>query len=187
MKPDVELLAPFSFLTGEYGFAGATVTEGGIRFESATTIVELRMTGHREPEVGLWIARKEDNRRFPTFFNLGEILRECDSWDGDTVEPVVVTSMAMLADQVRKWAPLLRVHGREFLSGSEARFLALRQSRRHGGGANTVNFQLRVARVRAEKAWRARDYPAVARLLKPFAEHLDAREKRRIEFALRRR
>ncbi len=184
LQLDAELGRAFSFLISDFEFRCVSISSEAIRFESDKVTIDLVLDLRNTPELSLLISFRSQFDGVPFgAFHLAEILRCSDSTGVHSFESSAVTTTDALAASIARMAEQLRIHGSDFLRGHKSRFLELQQARQRETWQGNVSFQLRIARVRSEKAWRAKDYRIVTRLLKRFERELSQDEKSRLRYA----
>lgn len=171
----------FAFLVLEKGYRCVESTPFRVCFVSPLATVEVVFDGNRSYELGLLISRTGSDATF----TIDEILRLRGAPEAERFSLIQVTTNEGVASFAEKLADLLRTYGGDFIDGNEASYLALAKQRREEMKTYSTQRDLRVARGKANAAWRAQDYLTFIEVLRPFRTELTPSEIRRLEFAER--
>jgi len=190
----------FEFLQTQWGLVCAHAESGLVRYESDAVIVEV-FHDTRTLELGVTVglrrlleqAPPEPDIAPPTIgrpvvdgtYSLDDIIRYAGG--GDECVPLWGSAFAASQDQMDKWLPrlaeTLRQVGQPFLRGEEPAFHELGRARLRAAQLFAANEHLRTSRIRANEAWRARDYGAVIAALESMEGRLTPSEMKKLSYA----
>jgi hypothetical protein len=177
----------FAFLLQESGYRCVVSTPYRVRFESSKANVDIVFDGNRSYELTLLLSRARLTGAPPASFTIDEVLRLRGAPEAAHFSLVQVTTPQKLAEFVAQFANLLRRYGRDVVAGDDDAFRDLAEQRSQEAEAYGRQRDVRVARAKAQIAWREKNYAGVVEALRPVRSTLTASEIRKLEFAERHR
>ena len=170
----------FGFLESEEGYVLVESTPTCVRFESAAVTIAVVFDGNRSLELGLLIAPRGLSE---PDYSIDEILRLRGVPEAEKLSLIQVRTPEVLARFVRYLAETLKKYGRDFIEGNERSFAELAAWRRRGAEQYALDRELSAARAKLEKAWHAKDYASVVKVLQPLRPSLTPTELGKLKYA----
>jgi hypothetical protein len=176
----------FSVLITNYDFSVVESNDGYVRLDSPFVSIDVTYDFRNSFEVGIEFYELRDGVRYPTIpFNIGEVLREHSVPNAHNASFFQSSKEDDVLVFIRETAARLVHHCEPCLRGEPKTFAALAQRRSIEASEYTRKMQIESARVRAEEAWRKKNYQGFIAVYQGLADSLPESDKKKLEYAIR--
>jgi hypothetical protein len=176
----------FSVLIANYDFSIVESYDGYARLDSPFVSIDVTYDFRKSFEVGIEFYELRDGVRHPTIpYNLGEVFREHSVPDAHKASFFQNSNEDQVLVFLREAATRLVQYCEPCLRGEPKTFTALAQRRSIEAREYTRKMQIESARVRAEEAWRKKNYQGFIAVYQGLADSLPESDKKKLEYAIR--